>query len=241
MQLSARCGLLLIVALAMVFGIFQSGCKKKNKVTMTPVTGVRIAILPFNVPSGNQELRWTAMAGAIMTAKVSEYSKDIEVVPLWQTMPIAIEAAGASRGITPDSAAYIASWLAVKWSAMGEMTPTKSGVSMTIDFIPARSTQIPFRFTKSGNIDDVGSKLPTAFNQFLYYLAARRMEPVSKQLQTMTEMKSLAEALDREYGWFVEANPGKAKETVANLARSDERLARFLFSPSQYPELAPTR
>jgi hypothetical protein len=241
MQLSARCGLLLIVALAVMFVFLQSACSKKNKVAIAPLSGVRIALLPFNVPSGNQDLRWTAMVGPIMMAKAGEYAKDIEVIPLWQTMSIALEAAGASRSITSDSAAYIASWLAVKWSAMGEISTTKSGVSMMLDFIPARSTQVPFRFTKSGSIDDVGSQLPKAYNQFLYYLGGKRLNPIDKKLPTMTEMKSLAEALDREYGWFVEANPGKAQEVVSKLVSSDERLARLLFNPSMYPALIPTK
>jgi hypothetical protein len=243
MQLSARSGLFLIIAFAVLFVFSQSACigKKKNKVAITPITGVRMAILPFNMPSATQDLRWAAMAGPIMMAKVSEYARDIDIVPLWQSMPTAIEAAGASRTITPESAANIASWLAVKWSALGEISPAKSGVSMMIDFIPARSTQVPFRYMKSGKIDEVSSTLPEAFNQFLHYLTARPLSLKEEKLQTMTAMKSLAEVLDREYGWFVEADPGKAQEIVSNLAHSDERLARFLFNPSLYPALAPTK
>ena len=240
-QLSVRSGMLLMVALAVISIFFQSACAKKNKVALAPVTGVKIALLPFNVPSGNQDLRWTAMAGPVMMAKVSQYSKDIEVTPLWQSMPISIEAAGASRGITPDSAAYIASWLAVKWSAMGETNTAKSGVSMMIDLIPARSNQVPFRFLKSGSIDAVASQIPLAYNQFLYYLGARRLSPVDKKLQTLTEMKSVAEALDREYGWFQEADPGKAQQVVSDLAKNDMRLARLLFNPTLYPILAETK
>jgi hypothetical protein len=240
-RLSARSGVLLIVALAIAFVFFQSACSKKNKVAIPPISGVQIALLPFNIPSGNQDLRWTAMAGPIMMAKVSEYAGDIEVIPLWQSMPVTLETGGASRSFTAESAAYIASFLAAEWSAMGEMSPTKSGVSMMIDFIPPRSTQVPFRFQKSGKIDDVGSQLPAAFNQFFYYLAAKPLAPIDKKLPTMTAMKSLAEVLDREYGWSVEANPGQANEAVANLIRTDERLARMLFNPALYPALAPTK
>jgi hypothetical protein len=53
----------------------------------------------------------------------------------------------------------------------------------------------------------------------------------------MISMKPLAEALDREYGWFVDAEPGKAQEIVADLALKDDRLARLLFNPSVYPVL----
>ena len=50
-------------------------------------------------------------------------------------------------------------------------------------------------------------------------------------------MKTVAEALDREYGWFVEAEPGKAQEIVEELMRRDGRLARLLFNPKIYPQL----
>ena len=85
------------------------------------------------------------------------------------------------------------------------------------------------------------ARLPDAFNQFLRYLTAKPFDPREAKFQTMTAMKSLAEALDREYGWFVEANPGKAQVVVAKLASSDEWLARFLFNPSLYPVLAQTK
>jgi hypothetical protein len=240
-RISTYSGLILIVALAGLSIVFQSACAKKKRVNISAATGVRIALLPFNTPAGNKDLRWTSMAAPIMMAKVSEYAKDVEVIPLWQSMAISLEAAGASRSITADSAAYIASWLAVKWSAMGEIAPTKSGVSFMIDFMPDRSTQVPFRFIKSGDIDSVASQIPLAYNQFFYYLGARRLAPIAKKLPTITAMKSVAEALDREYGWSVEAEPGKAQKVVESLASTDMRLARLLFNPSLYPVLAPTK
>ncbi len=108
---------------------------------------------------------------------------------------------------------------------------------MMIDFIPAKTGSVPFRFTKSGKIDEVGARLPEAFSQFAYYLTVRPLQPMQKKLPTMTSVKKLAEALDREYGWFVEAEPGKAQAVVSDLAATDERLARFLFNPSLYPTL----
>ena len=238
MQISAHGGILVFLALVLSSGLFQSACGKKNKVAIAPVTGVRIALIPLNVPSGKADLRWAALATPVMMAKVSEYAKDIEVVPLWQSMPISLEAAGKSRSITQDSAAYVASWLGVKWSAMGEISPTKSGVSIMIDFIPDRDTQVPFRFMKSGTMDDIASKIPLAYNQFFYYLGARRLTPPGKKLPELSSMKGLAEALDREYGWFVEAEPGKAEKVVADLAATDARLAQLLFNPTLYPALA---
>jgi hypothetical protein len=239
MQASSNCRLVLITTAALIV-LSQSSCflKKNKKVAVAPPTGIRLVILPFNVPSGNQDLRWTALAGPIMMAKVSESARDLEVIPLWETMPVATEAGGVSRSFTPESAAYVASWFSAKWSAMGEISPAKSGVSMLIDFMPSRTTLVPFRFARAGKVDSIGSSLPEAYNQFLRYLTSRPLLPAKKGLPSMTSMKNLAEALDREYGWFVAAQPGKAQDIVSELARTDERLARLLFNPNVYPVLA---
>jgi hypothetical protein len=237
-QSRVRGGLLLIAASALLLSFFQSACfARKSKVKVTPVSEVRIALLPFSVPAGNQDLRWVAMAGPILMGKVIENAKDLSVTPLWETMPTAIEAAGVTRTFTQETAASVASWLSVKWSVMGEFSATKTGTRMMIDFIPDKAGSVPFRFTKSGKIDEVGARLPEAFSQFAYYLTVRPLQPMQKKLPTMTSMKKLAEALDREYGWFVEAEPGKAQAVVSDLAATDERLARFLFKPSLYPTL----
>jgi hypothetical protein len=242
MQICRHCRLILIVtAVLIVFSQSSCGLKKNKKVAATPPTGIRLVLLPFNVPSGNQDLRWTALAGPIMMAKVSESARDLEVIPLWETMPVATEAGGVSRSFSPDSAAYVASWFSAKWSAMGDISPSKSGVTMMIDFMPARTTLVPFRFTRAGKIETIGSGLPQAYNEFLRYLTARPLLPAKKELPPMTSMKNLAEALDREYGWFVSADPGKAQDIVSELARTDERLARLLFNPNVYPELAQTK
>ena len=47
------------------------------------------------------------MAGPIMMGKVVERARDLNVMPLWQSMPVAIEAAGATRTVTPESAASV--------------------------------------------------------------------------------------------------------------------------------------
>jgi hypothetical protein len=234
-----RGGLLMIAAAALLLSFFQSACFfKKSKVKVTPVSEVRIAILPFNVPAGNQDLRWAAMAGPILMGKVIERAKDLNVTPLWETMPTAIEAAGVARSFTPETAASIATWLSVKWSVMGDLSTTKTDIRMIVDFIPAKTASVPFRFTKSGKIDDVGARIPEAFSQFAYYLTIRPLESAQKKLPALTSVKKLAEALDREYGWFVAAEPGKAQSIVSELASTDVRLARFLFNPSLYPSLA---
>jgi hypothetical protein len=235
--------LALTAALAILILVLQSACilpwrNKKPKAAPAPPPVVQVAFLPFNVAAADNELRWVAMATPVMLAKVSERAREIEVIPLWQAMPIALDAAGASRTLTADSGAQIASYLSAKWATIGEFTRTRYGVSMIGDFIPAQRTQVPFRFIKRGSMETVGSNLPVAISQFLRYVAARPLLPEVHKTPDLLSLRTLAEALDREYGWFVEAQPGKADEIVSELANSDERLARLLFSPTLYPALA---
>ncbi len=228
----------LLFASAVILLISQPACffSRKSRPEAAITSPVRLVLLPFNT-GGNKDLQWASLAAPALMAKAGENAKDLELVPLWQTMPIAINSAGASRTFTSESAANIANWLAAKWCVMGEIVPTKNGVSMVVDFIPARSSLIPFRYIKNGKIDSIGQGFSDAYTQFLRYLVAKPMVPV-KNLETMTAVKGLAETLDREYGWSVEAQPGMAQEAASELARSDERLARYLFSPALYPSLS---
>jgi hypothetical protein len=234
----ARGGLLVIAAAALLISACQSACSKKSKATAVAPSDVRTIILPMNVPAGVQDLRWTAMAGPILMGIIVERARDLQVVPLWESMPTAIEAAGVGRSFTPDTAAAAAGWLSAKWAVMGDISTTKTGVHMVLDFIPAKTGTVPFRYTKSGSIDDAGARISDGFVQFAYYLTIRPLEPPKKKLPAMTSLKKLAEALDREYGWFVEAGPGKAQAVVSELAGSDPQLARFLFNPGLYSTLA---
>ncbi len=160
-QSHVRGGLLLITASALLLSFFQSACFfKKSKAKVTPVSEVRITLLPFNVPAEKQDLRWTAMAGPILMGKTIQKAQDLIVTPLWETMPLAIEAAGVTRTFTQETATWVASRLSVQWSAMGEISATKTGIRMMIDFLPAKAGPVPFRFTKSGKIDDVGAAVP---------------------------------------------------------------------------------
>ncbi len=232
-----RCGIGLLVVSIVLILIFQSACSSKKTVTPLYATSpVRVALLPFNIPDGNDDLRWAAMAAPIMMAIISQHARDLEVISFWETMPVAKEAAGISRTITQGSAENAAKWLSVKWAIVGELAPAKRGVSAIVDFIPASSSQVPFRYFKTGKIDAVGSSFDNAFTQFLRYLLARPLERRQDEAD-MTSLRSLAEAMDREYGWFVDPEPGMAQETVAKLLNSNERLARFLFDPNIYPEL----
>jgi hypothetical protein len=233
-----RPALFLTIASILLALVSQPGCAKKSRTVITEASPVRLVLLPFNVSSEKAELRWTAMAAPILMAQVSALSQDIEVVPLWQSMPAAAEAAGASRIFTAESASTVASYMTAKWSTLGEFYPAKNGISMILDFIPAKTSLVPFRYMKSGRLDFVGSSFPEALNQFLSYLVAKPLESTKRSKQSFASLQPLAEALDREYGWFVDAEPGKAQEVVSNLAKSDGRLARFLFNPNLYPVLA---
>jgi hypothetical protein len=237
---STRPALFLIAIFGVLLLVYQSGCAKKSKPAVSATSTVRLVLLPFNVSSEKAELRWTALAGPILIARVSALSQDLDVVPLWQSMPATMEAAGASRVLTEESAATVASYMSAKWSTLGEFSPApRSGkISMIIDFIPAKPSQVPFRYMKSDRLDAVESSVPEALNQFLGYLVAKPLDSTKKLPRSFTSLQGLAEALNREYGWFVDAEPGKAQEVVSNLAQSDALLARALFNPSLYPALA---
>ncbi len=221
--------------------LLQPACLfKKHKAAAPPAppTSVRIVYLPLNLPSENTDLRWLSLAVPVIMAKVAENAPDLETVPLWEAMPVAVEAAGNSRSLTPESAAYVASRLSAKWATEGEFRPARGGVQVTVDFIPARTTLVPFRYEREGSIDSLGNHFADAFEQFSRYLVVR---PMIKGATTNLNLKSLrqvVDALDREYGWSVTANPGKSDKIAADLAQSDSRLARLLFNPSLYPGMA---
>jgi hypothetical protein len=242
LALRSKSGLIPIVATAVLLSGLQSACLfKKGKAPKPAPAAVRVVFLPLNAPAADEELRWAALAAPIMMAIVSERARDLDVVPLWQSMPIAVEAAGASRTLNAETAANVASWFSAKWSAMGELVPDGRKVSLVIDFIPSTSSQVPFRYMKAGRIDTVGSTFPSVFTQFLHYLSLRPLLPPAKTEQSFSSLRNLAEALDVEYGWFADAQPGKAQRAVSGLADSDMRLARLLFSPTLYPLLTPPK
>jgi hypothetical protein len=219
----------------------QTACffkKKKSKASVVSLSSVRIVILPFNVPAGSRDLAWTAMAAPALIAKASRQNPDLTIVPLWEAMPPAIESAGASRTFTPESAISAANWLAADWAILGEISPAKSGVNMSIDFIPAKGNQIPFRYIKTRKVEMLEPCFYDAFRQFLRYLMVKLPEKQITSDQKFTLQKPLGESLDREYGWSVAADPGKAQADIADLMILDDRLARFLFNPSVYPALA---
>jgi hypothetical protein len=233
-----NCSLSLPIVVGVLFLFSQAACIKKHKVPSVSAGPTRIALLPFDTPAENKDFRWTAMAGPILMAKASENAPDLVIIPLWQTMKTAIASAGASRSFDDDSAASAANWLGAKWSILGSIKPTKARASLMIEFIPGKSNQVPFRYIKTTNMDAFGLAFHEATRQFLRYTSAKPPELMKGNGLDPNSLKDLAQALDREYGWFEDADPGKAQEIVAGLARSDDRLARLLFDPALYPVLA---
>jgi hypothetical protein len=233
-----RSAIFLIAASAvMIFS--QSACTKKGKVSTPNVGPIRVVLLPFSVPEGNKDLQWTALAPPVLLAKVSEQFPDLVIIPLWESMPTAIASAGASRSFNDESAASVAGWFGAKWAIMGEITPyKKSGFSVVIDFIPAKGTDVPFRYLKTRRLESMGPAFYTSLRQFLRFVMDKPFPPSKKKFPGLNQMKALAEALDKEYGWFVTADPGNAQNAIGEMAPADKTLGRVLFSPTMYPELA---
>lgn len=228
---------LIAIVLAALILTAQPGClfrKKKASGPPSPPSPIRLALLPLNVPSENNELRWVASASPALMAKVAEAAQDLEPVPLWETMPVALESVGPTRSVTPEQAAYVASRLTAKWCAMGELFSSKKGTMLRIDFIPAKTTAYAFRYEKEIRPDSMSGNFHEAFVQFLRYLVVRPLPKQASKNTIPVAARELGEALDREYGWFVPAEPGKAGPLVTKLAQSDSSLARTLFNPNLY-------
>jgi hypothetical protein len=227
-----------ILVLTVLAALLQPGClfRKKPSTSKYPAEPIRIALLPFNVPSDNAELRWVSLGGAVMMAKELEQAKDLDVVPLWETLPAAVETLGSSRTLTPETSAVIAARVNARWAAQSDITAGQSGLDLRIDFIPGKATLIPFRYENRTQLDSLAAHVREAFEQFLRYMVARPLQGdrAGKSMEP-NQLKELAAALDREYGWFGSADPGKASVEAEKLARSDGRLARLLFSPTLYP------
>jgi hypothetical protein len=228
-----------VVALTLLIAFLNSACLFRGKKSaVMPSAPIRIAFLPFNTPEGNADLRWASMAMPIMMAQITKNSQGLEVVPLWETMQFALESVGSSRFVSDQAGAYVANWVSAKWSVMGGLTQEKKDeVSLLVDFIPSRDTSLPFRYVKSVKMDSIDLNVRKSFTQFLGYISARPLEREEKKRTRLVSLRQLAEALDREYGWTVPAERGKAEEIVTNLAKSDMQLARYLFDPSVYPVL----
>lgn len=221
--------------------LFQFGCllfhrHRTPAAEAVPQSPVRIAFLPLNTPPDNPENRWLSLAAPILLAKAGESAPDLEIVPLWESMPIVVQSLGTSRSIGPDQASYIAGLLTAKWAASGEFTIAKNGVSVLVDFMPAKETLIPFRYERQTDIKSLQANVREALTQFVSYQVVK---PTAVEVSTddVTSLREVAQAVDLEYGWFTPADPGKSEKVVMNLAKSDSRLAQVLFNPNLYPAI----
>ena len=230
-----------VLLLAVLAG--QPACLFKKKKAAAPEAApagpARIVVLPLNAGSDGADLHWISLAVPVLMTRLGSATPSLELVPLWQSMPIAVESAGASRTLTPEAAAYVASRMAARWAVHGEVTQEKDGITILVDFVPTKSTSFPFRYNRTTSVGSLRSSLLEACNQFLFYLISKPIpEQEGKDSLDPALLREVAEAVDREHGWFVQADPGKSVNAVAGLARRDRRLAPLVFNPSLYPELA---
>jgi hypothetical protein len=227
----------LLAAIPVLVSLGSIGCNKKAKARPAVDGPIRVILLPFDVPENDKDLKWAAMAAPALIAKASRHTPDIVIVPFWDAMPPAIATAGAARSFNDETAASMANWVGARWAIMGGISRTKSSYSISIDFIPAKSIDVPFRYIKTRHLGTMGSACQTAMRQWFRYATSKTI-PVAKQKEPgLDKMRFVAEALDREYGWFETAVPGNAQEVVGKLSPSDRDWAGLLFNPKIYPSL----
>ena len=225
------------IALALIAVLLLPGCffrKKKTAAAKFPPAPVRIVLLPLNIPQGNTDLRWVALAHMILAAKELEDAVDLEVVPIWEAVPAALESLGGSRSISPEVAADTAIRANARWAIQGDLTPSKDGLTFLIDFIPRKASDIPFRYQNDIRIESLSTHLREAFEQFLRYLVARPLARRERTGMDTARLKEIAEAVDKEYGWFSPQEAGRAQKAFSTLAAGDNRLARLIFNPAVY-------
>jgi hypothetical protein len=233
----------LLLMLAVLGLLAQTGCPfgkpKAPAAPKAPAPPIRVAFLPLNVPQGDGNLHWIAVAAAVASLEIAMTAPDIEPVPLWESMPAALQSLGNSRTVTEDIARTTAARLSAKWSTEGDIRSTKNTTLMRLDFIPSNPNQVPFRYEGPFLPDKMGTNLQEAYTQFLRYLIARPLQTDKKQTGDGARLKSLAQAVDAEYGWYsLSPKPGGALPLVEELARTKPGLAKLLFSPTLYPVLA---
>jgi hypothetical protein len=194
--------------------------------------------LPVNVPADSPDLRWVSMAGSVLATRLILAAPDLEPVPLWESMPVALEAVGGGQSITAQMAAYIASRTTARWAVQGDLLPDKRGMKLRLDFIPARASDVAFRYEGAFSPNELARDTREAFEEFLRYLIARPF-PKKDNPGEWDGLSEIAEALELEYGWNESAQPGKAQQVVAALVSSHKELVRILFNPAVYPAILP--
>ena len=244
-----RGALVVLTTLTILFVSTQTACSKKVRVVAEDAGPTRVVILPFTVSTISSEkgvdeknfddLQWASMAAPALLARASRQYSDMEVVPLHEVMPTAIAVAEAARSFTDESASSLANWVSAQWAVMGEIRQTrKNSYSVIVDFIPAKSTDIPFRYIKVRRLGNVGMTFQSGLRQWLRYTTGKQIPLMHAKQPGLERMRSLGEALDKEYGWLVTAEPGNAKESVEDTTATDRGWAKLLFSPTMYPLLA---
>jgi hypothetical protein len=231
---------LLLAAISVLASLSSIGCNKKAKARPAISGPIRVVILPFAVQDKDKDLQWIAMAAPAMIAKACSHMPDLAVVPFWDAMPPAIASAGAARSFNDESASSLANWVGAKWAIMGEISRTKTSYSLTVDFIPTRGLDVPFRYIKTKHPDNMGIAFQSAIHQWFRYTTAKRILAVKQKDPGLNKMRSIAEALDQEYGWFETASPGNAQKVVDALSPADKEWAGVLFNPTMYPQLSKT-
>ncbi len=223
--------------------LLQPGClfrKKKIDDSKYPPAPLRSVALPMNIPPENPDLRWSSLAAASLMIQLTAEATDLEPVPMWEAMPVVLESVGPTRNISAENAAYLASRLAARWAILASVLPGERENVLRIDFLPARTSQVAYRYEGRFGADRLESELREAFGQFLNYLIARPLP--GKSGGGLGGMQEIGRALDLEYGWFAKADPGQAAKIVSQLAVANKRLAELLFNPSLYPGiLAPAK
>jgi hypothetical protein len=229
-----------VLALAVAGLLLQPGCLfRKNKAPSAPTipAPVRIVLLPMNVPPDKEDLRWLSFATEVRMMEAATAVPDLELVPLWESLPASLQTLGVSRTTTEEVSNFIAARLSARWATDGRIIPAKEEYTFRIDFVPARPSQVPFRFEKISSIESMDSQFREAFEQLARYLNVRPPEEAKAPLLDLKKLREIAQAIDVEYGWFSEAKPGSAGALVGELAARNRNLARLLFSPTLYPVL----
>jgi hypothetical protein len=233
---------ILMLAVALLAAA-QTSCSKKVRIPIEDSGPVRLVVLPFTVsadkPGQDKELQWVAMAAPALLVKTSRRLPDIDVVPFWEVMPAAIQAAGASRSFTDESASAIANWVSAQWAVMGEIRRTgSSSYTVVVDFIPGDPAKVPFRHIRTRRMETVGTTFYLGLRQWLRYVTSRPIPLLSVREPGLQRMQQIGEALDKEYGWLVTAEPGTSQSFINELVLDGEDWVRLVFSPTMYPSLA---
>ncbi len=233
--------LLILTSLALLGLLAPTGCLFRHKAPAAPATlpaPARILLLPANVPDDKPELQWTAFGIDVMLAESALAAPDLELAPLYESVPAVLQTLANSRHITDEIAEFTATRLTARWATEIEITPAKDALTLRVDFIPAKPSLVPFRYEKAGPPGTMTGRLQEACSQFLDYLIVRPLALEKLKPLDENKVKEIAQALNLEYGWFTTAKPGQAGKLVEELALTRPALAKLLFSPTLYPVLA---